>query len=87
MQFHQFVMTARPYTSSWARIDSLLMQAYLLDLRAREYSSASVARKIAALKSFYYYLTEMRVMLSNPTLDLDAPGGRRRTATLCSGAL
>lgn len=73
MQFHQFVMTARPYTSSWARVDSLLMQAYLLDLKAREYSSASVARKIAALKSFYFYLTEMRVMAANPTLDLDAP--------------
>ncbi len=73
LQFHQFVMTTRPYTSSWARVDSLLLQAYLLDLKARGYSAASVARKIAALKSFYFYLTEMRVMASNPTLDLDAP--------------
>jgi integrase/recombinase XerD len=73
LQFYQFVMNLRPYTSSWARVDSLLMQAYLLDLKARDYSSASIARKIAALKSFYYYLTEMHVMASNPTLDLDAP--------------
>lgn len=73
LQFYQFVMNLRPYTSSWARVDSLLMQAYLLDLKAREYSAASIARKIAALKSFYFYLTEMRVMVSNPTLDLDAP--------------
>lgn len=73
LQFYQFVMNLRPYTSSWARVDSLLMQAYLLDMKAREYSAASIARKIAALKSFYYYLTEMRVMVSNPTLDLDAP--------------
>ncbi len=73
LQFHQFVLTTRPYVSSWARVDSLLMQAYLLDLKAREYSAASIARKIAALKSFYFYLTEMRVMASNPTLDLDAP--------------
>jgi integrase/recombinase XerD len=49
------------------------MQAYLLDLKARGYSAASVARKIAALKSFYFYLTEMHVMASNPTLDLDPP--------------
>ena len=27
LQFHQFVMNMRPYTSSWARVDSLLMQA------------------------------------------------------------
>jgi integrase/recombinase XerD len=73
LQFHQFVMNLRPYTSSWARVDSLLMQAYLLDLKARGYSAASVARKIAALKSFYFYLTEMHVMASNPTLDLDPP--------------
>lgn len=73
LQFHQFVMNTRPYTSSWARVDSLLMQAYLLDLKARAYSAASIARKLAALKSFYFYLTEMRVMVSNPTLDLDAP--------------
>lgn len=73
MQFYQFVMTMRPYTSAWARVDSLLMQAYLMDLKVREYSAASIARKIAALKAFYFYLTEMRVMVANPTLDLDAP--------------
>lgn len=72
-QFYQFVLNTRPYVSSWARVDSLLMQAYLMDLKAREYSSASIARKVAALKSFYFYLTEMRVMAMNPTLDLDAP--------------
>jgi integrase/recombinase XerD len=73
LQFYQYVLTARPYISSWARVDSLLMQAYFLELKARKYSSSTIARKIAALKSFYYYLTEMRVMASNPTLDLDAP--------------
>lgn len=73
LQFHQFVMNMRSYISSWARVDSLLMQAYLLDLKAREYSASTIARKIASIKSFYFYLTEMRVMASNPTLDLDAP--------------
>lgn len=73
LQFHQFVMNMRSYVSSWARVDSLLMQAYLMDLKAREYSASSIARKIASIKSFYFYLTEIRVMASNPTLDLDAP--------------
>jgi integrase/recombinase XerD len=73
LQFYQFVLNTRPYVSAWARVDSLLMQAYLLELKAREYSAASIARKIAALKSFYFYLTERRVMASNPTLELDAP--------------
>ncbi len=73
LQFYQFIMTARPLTSSWARVDSLLIQAFLLDLKAREYSAASIARKIAALKAFYFYLTEMRVMAANPTLELEPP--------------
>jgi integrase/recombinase XerD len=73
LQFHQFVMTERPYTSSWARVDTLLLQAFLLDLKARGYSTASIARKIAALKSFYYYLTEKRLMATNPTLQLEPP--------------
>lgn len=72
-QFHQFVLTVRPYLSSWARVDTLLIQAYVLDLKARAYSAASIARKVAALKSFYFYLTEKNVMASNPTLDLEAP--------------
>src|SRR5581483_6568743 len=72
-QFHQFVLNTRPYISSWARVDPLLIQAYLLDLKAREYSSASIARKVAALKSFYFYLTERRVTATNPTIDLEPP--------------
>ena len=73
MQFYLFVMNTRSHISSWARVDSLLIQAYLMDLKVREYSTASVARKMAALKSFYFYLTEMRVTATNPTLELETP--------------
>lgn len=73
MQFYQFVMNTRSYVSSWARVDSLLIQAYLMDLKARGYSTSSVARKMAALKSFYFYLTETRVTAVNPTLELETP--------------
>lgn len=72
-QFYQFVLNTRPYTTSWARVDMMLIQAYVLDLKAREYSTASIARKVAALKSFYFYLTQQRVMATNPTLDLEPP--------------
>lgn len=72
-QFYLFVLNTRPDIASWARVDSMLIQAYLLDLRARAYSTASVARKIAALKSFYFYLTEMRVVAVNPTIELEPP--------------
>ncbi|RIK25746.1 MAG: tyrosine recombinase XerD [Chloroflexi bacterium] len=72
-QFYLFVVNTRPDITSWARVDSLLLQAYLLDLKARRYSASSVARKVAALKSFYFYLTQRHVLAVNPTLDLDPP--------------
>jgi integrase/recombinase XerD len=77
-QFHQFVTTERPHLSSWARVDTLLLQAFLLQLRAREYSPASVARKVAAIKSFYFYLFEEHAIAANPTLELDAPRVAKR---------
>lgn len=72
-QFYLFVVNTRPDIVSWALVDLMLIQAYLLDLKARAYSPSSVARKIAALKSFYYYLTEKRVVAVNPTIDLEPP--------------
>jgi integrase/recombinase XerD len=73
LQFFHFILLERPHLSSWARVDSLLMQAFLLHLKARSYSPASVARKIAALKSFYFYLLENKQIAGNPTLSLEAP--------------
>lgn len=72
MQFYQFVINERPHLGSWARVDSLLLQAHVLQMRAR-YSTATVARKVAALKSFYFFLVDERVLASNPTLQLDPP--------------
>lgn len=73
LQFYQFILNERPHLSAWSRVDSLLLQAYLLQMRARSYSTASIARKIAAVKSFYYYLVETHQIASNPTLGLEAP--------------
>src|SRR5919202_4582764 len=77
-QFHQFVTGERPHLASWARVDPLLLQAFLLQLKAREYSPASIARKIAAIKSFYFYLFEEHAIAANPTVELDAPRVTKR---------
>lgn len=72
-QFLQFVTEQRPYISSWAHVNSLVLQGFVLDLRNRKYSPSSIARKVAAIKSFYYYLVEARVLASNPTLEIEPP--------------
>ena len=59
-QFQQFVHTTggNGSTGSWARVDQPLLQQYIGSLRARDYADATVARKVAAVKSFFNYLSE-----------------------------
>jgi integrase/recombinase XerD len=73
LQFLQFIAAERPHLTSWTRVDPLVLQAFLLQLKARAYSASSIARKIAALKSFYFFLFQEHALTTNPTLDLDAP--------------
>jgi integrase/recombinase XerD len=73
LQFYHFIGLERPHLSSWARVDAFLLQAFLLHLKARACSPATVARKVAALKSFYFYLLENKHIAGNPTVNLEVP--------------
>jgi site-specific recombinase XerD len=72
-QLRHFVAAERPQISSWARVDSLLLQAFLLQLKHKGASAATLARKVAALKAFYLYLLAKGVISANPAEALDAP--------------
>lgn len=58
---------------SWRTIDGSFVHGYLDFLKQRRYASSTVARKIAAVKSFFQYLHERRQVDVNPTLQLDVP--------------
>ncbi len=73
LQLCQFVQAERPGIASWSQADAPLLQAFLLQMKARDYSPASIARKIAAVKSFYFYLGENSVIASNHAEALEAP--------------
>lgn len=72
-QLRQFVAAERPQTSTWSRVDTMLLQAFILSLKARALSPSTLARKIAAIKSFYFYLFENQFITDNPAQKLDAP--------------
>jgi integrase/recombinase XerD len=46
---------------------------FVLDLRERRYAPATVARKIAAIKSLFHYLYKNRLIAEDPTNHLEAP--------------
>jgi integrase/recombinase XerD len=64
---------AAPGVHSWQEVDEGMMQTYLLHLRECDYASATVARKVAAIKSFFHWLQASGGLCSNPADGLEAP--------------
>ncbi len=77
-QFVDFLETLDSPPTSWSEIDKDTLISFMLDLQEREYSSATVARKVAATKSFFGFLTSDGVVEEDPTADLDSPKAKKR---------
>src|ERR1051325_10068253 len=56
-----------------ATIDRDQIAAYFLHLRDRGYSAASIARKTAAMRSFFQYLRRKGEVATDPTQGIDSP--------------
>ena len=54
-------------------IDRQLVLDFLADLNQRQYAKATVARKVAAVKSFCAFLIDAGDLTSNPTSEIDSP--------------
>ena len=54
-------------------IDRQLIVDYLADLNRREYAKSTVARKVAAVKSFCSFLLDSGDLTSNPTASVNSP--------------
>lgn len=64
-------------TTGAGRIEPGVVASFVLDLRERGYADATVARKIAAVKSFFHYAKEAGHITHNPAASLDAPRVKR----------
>ncbi len=71
----QSIQTKEP---DWAEIDKQVIVGYILDLKEREYTSSTVARKVAAIKSFFHYLMAEGIIKDDPTTTLDSPKVKKR---------
>ncbi len=58
---------------NWRQVDKSLILAFLADLQAKGYSQATVARKIAAVKSLFSFLTAEGIVPVDPTETLASP--------------
>lgn len=61
-----------------------VLHDYLADLQQRGYASSTVARKIAAVKSFFHFLTAQGAVVSDPTIGLESPKIEKRLPRILS---
>jgi len=58
---------------SWSSIDRSLLLNYLIHLKERSYAPATMARKVAAVKSFFNFLVNEGTLEKNPTEGIAGP--------------
>ena len=76
-QFLRYLEQQGQY-STWADVNKDTIINYVLNLKEREYTSSTVARKVAAIKSFFHYLVAEKVVVDDPTATLDSPKVKKR---------
>lgn len=60
-------------TADWGLVTLAHLEQFMAMLRRREYATTSIARKVAAMKSFFHFLAEKHLIEADPTAELGAP--------------
>lgn len=75
----QFLSFLRGRVSGWDEVNRDTILEYVMFMKTeQEYASSTVARKVAAIKSFFHYLVERGQLRDDPTATLDSPKVRKR---------
>jgi integrase/recombinase XerD len=65
-------------------VDKNSLVEYIKLLRKRKYASSTVARKVAAVKSFFHFLLDQDILEDDPTATLDSPKVKKRLPRILS---
>ena len=71
--FVEELATVQGYGPQWPAVDRNLLISYILNLKERNYAATTVARKVAAIKSFFDFLVADGIVRSDPTENLSSP--------------
>jgi integrase/recombinase XerD len=75
----QFSESLKGHVGDWDEITRDTIVDYIMTMKSeQEYASSTVARKVAAIKSFFHYLVERGKLQDDPTATLDSPKVRKR---------
>src|SRR5438128_1008411 len=76
-EFRTFVGPEKPLK----QVDGRMVRAYLAHLHSRGLDASSVARKLAALRSWFRFLVRRRVLARNVAREIRGPRARRLPRT------
>lgn len=77
-QFMRYLQTEHESLRSWSEVTVEIVQAYVRYMKEQPYASSSVARKVAAIKSFFQHLLQRDVVKLDPTKNVDSPRVSKR---------
>ncbi|PID85621.1 MAG: tyrosine recombinase [Chloroflexi bacterium] len=76
-QFLKF-LNAEYNIKDWSEVTPDIVDAYVAYMKEKAYASSSVARKVAAVKSFFNFLFARGIIEDNPTTNVDSPKVKKR---------
>lgn len=75
----QFSIYLAGRVDGWDKVTRDTIVDYIMAMKTeQEYASSTVARKVAAIKSFFHYLVNIGELQDDPTATLDSPKVRKR---------
>jgi len=77
-QFQKWLNVQFPALQSWADVTPEVLDGYALALESKSYTASSIARKVAAVKSFFHFLLARAYIGVDPTTDLASPKVEKR---------
>lgn len=77
-QFEKFLDHGEYAITEWSDVSADIVHEYVDYMKSQPYASSSVARKVAAVKSFFNYLHENGFLSQNPTTNIDSPKVKKR---------
>lgn len=80
----QFLDAISPRVQSWDQVDKPVLTAYVKVLQQQRYASSTIARKVAAVKSFFHFMLDTRRLSDDPTATLDSPKVKKRLPKILS---
>lgn len=77
-QFLKFLRAGQYDINDWSEVTPEIVDDYVAYMKEKAYASSSVARKVAAVKSFFNFLFARGIIEENPTINVDSPKVKKR---------